>query len=154
MSLSLSLMSELKISFLINCWKHQADVNSSSNVGSFIPPRQLNLQIMLALLKHCLPSCWTGKPPFLLLFSTSRPAAMMSCPIREGSMVTTTQARSLPWGENDSCLVSKLGLISAISGYLYHHHHLPIPVYVPPVLFANIHSNECERNNGNLFYYL
>ena len=45
-SLSLSLMSELKISFLINCWKHQADVNSS-NVGSFNNPRQLKLQIML-----------------------------------------------------------------------------------------------------------
>ena len=47
-SLSLSLMSELKKSFLRShqLWKHQADVNSS-NVGSFNNPRQLNLQIML-----------------------------------------------------------------------------------------------------------
>ena len=82
-SLSLSLMSELKISFLINCAKHQADVNSS-NVGSFTSRRQLNLQIMLPL-----PSTYTEYwniaclPSLLLLFST-QPAQPGNIPARAG----------------------------------------------------------------------
>ena len=135
-SLSLSLMSELKKSFLRShqLWKHQADVNSS-NVGSFNNPRQLKLQIML-------PAChyWNiaGQAADLgshhcCCYFLSQPCR----PIRDGT-VSTIQARSPPWGENDACLVSKLGLIT---GYLHHHHPCQ---YILCTNITNIHNRECK----------
>ena len=74
-SLSLSLMSELKKSFLIShqLWKHQADVNSS-NVGSFNNPETIKLAnhvASLPLLAETLPArlLHRGARSLLLLFS-------------------------------------------------------------------------------------
>ena len=83
--------------------------------------------------------------PSLLLFSTpSQPSqpAQPWCPIRDGSLVTTTRARSLAWGENDGRLVSQLGLVSWSSSpvaNISHQYHCKDP------------QQPMQTNNGSLF---